>query len=160
MIQLFQGATLLSHFDRSFNSCSSDGTEQGEFLSHAHPEVWGSVSSPGGDNTLIAPTDLDLDDLEETLRPSEGEKRHDGNSTGGASPTSPMTGISPQSPFLTPPPPLPPKPKLGGPLRGPPPRPPSRQLPPLPHSLHLLDVPIHMATSRQSLTDKFSVSFV
>ena len=112
----FQSDVFLNHFDRSFHSCSSE-----EFLSRAHPEVWGDVgpSTSAGDSTLVWPQDFYLYYLEETLR----------------------------SNYLTPPN-LPPKPKVGAAMRGPPPRPPTKQLASL---SHLIEAPI---------MDKFSVSFV
>lgn len=123
-------------------------TPAGEYFSLAHPEVWGGLPSPplppptsSANNTLVAgdlEPDLDLDDFEDTLR---GDGVGDGCDLPPASPlASPLAmeaaTVPPRMPLTAlplSPPPLPPKPKVGG-VRGPPPRPPSRQL-------HLLNPP-------------------
>lgn len=167
------------------------GGPGGEYFSLAHPEVWGGLPSPplpppatSANTTLVADLggdlggDLDLDDFEDTLRgdadpsdlppsppmpqPTEG---------GAVPPRIPLTAL-PLSP-----PPLPPKPKVGG-VRGPPPRPPSRHLlnppppsfpPPPPSSSNSEDEgglcappdqlpplpPLHLGRH-----DKFNISFV
>ncbi|XP_071545039.1 uncharacterized protein [Panulirus ornatus] len=180
---------LLAHLECSF----SDGVvipthqEAEDYFSMAHPEVWGGIPSSTGSHsanaTLLAP-DLDLDDFEDTLRGDESLCQvplPDTSSTSlhvdppDFSPPPPISmenssvsAVSRMALTALPlsPPPLPPKPKLGG-IRGPPPRPPSRQLhllnPPTftstsdDDALHSSDPPIHITRQNH---DKFNISFV
>ena len=199
----------------------------------AHPEIWGSLDEVGSplETTLLAPPDLHIDDLDQTLKLNESlspklvcssssssllpnssnnygtttttstnnnvdlpaippaqplsnpSSRYESNSLAGLdirSSTSPVhtlelsssisTSLIPprnthvfSTPFVTPPPPLPPKPKLGV-SRGPPPRPPSRQLAVNYSStsdddtLHIID-PSAVHLSRKC-HDSFNISFV
>ncbi|KAG7153808.1 Regulator of G-protein signaling loco-like, partial [Homarus americanus] len=153
---------LLAHLECSF----SDGVvipthqEAEDYFSMAHPEVWGGIPSSTGPHsanaTLLAP-DLDLDDFDDTLRGEESLCQVPLPDTSSTSLHVDPPDFSPPPPIpmensavpavsrmaLTSlplsPPPLPPKPKLGG-IRGPPPRPPSRQL-------HLLNPPTFTSTS-------------
>ncbi|KAK8748094.1 hypothetical protein OTU49_016311 [Cherax quadricarinatus] len=181
---------LLAHLECSF----SDGVvipthqEAEDYFSMAHPEVWGGIPSSTGPHsanaTLLAP-DLDLDDFEDTLRgdeslcqvplPDTAPPSLHVDPTDFSLPPPPIPMENSSVPAVSrmaltalplSPPPLPPKPKLGG-IRGPPPRPPSRQLhllnPPTftstsdDDALHSSEPPIHI--TRQS-HDKFNISFV
>lgn len=154
---------LLAQLECSFSDGGVIPThrEADDYFSIAHPEVWGGIPTSGtsgphsANATLMAP-DLDLDDFDDTLVAGE-------DSLGKVvpmpdAPSCPALHMDP--PNFSPPPPLPPKPKLGG-TRGPPPRPPSRQLhpfnPPTFSSTsdddglhHSSDPPIHLG--RQSIS--------
>ncbi|KAK3876061.1 hypothetical protein Pcinc_019116 [Petrolisthes cinctipes] len=176
---------LLAHLECSFSDGAVLPTHQQaeEYFSMAHPEVWGGLpSSPSGQHsanaTLMAP-DLDLD-FDETLRGDDSMCKVPLPETSSTSlhvdtpdfsppPPIPLESapVPPRMPLTAlplSPPPLPPKPKVGG-VRGPPPRPPSRQL-------HLLNPPPFVSTSdddalhsdpihiSRQTHDKFNISFV
>ena len=155
------------------------GDDYGEFISledfnlgeenkenvEAPPGGGGAPSGPFGgasaNNTLIGDID-DLDELDDTLCAGADEAALEAALDAQAAvPHMPFhtplpahaPAHAPSSPFLSPPP-LPPKPKLGG-SRGPPPRPPSRQLNLLPPNPFTSEEELRAANA-----DKFNISFV
>lgn len=163
--------------------------EAEDYFSCAHPEVWGDLplsvgpTAPLSANaTLLAPPE-EIDDLDDTILDSEALSQvalegdviqlqqpnivepHTSSNVRAANVGGPPLQALIMSPA---PPPLPPKPKLGGACaRGPPPRPPSRQLHLITHTNNFSsnsdDEHVqseHMHIARQQTHDKFNISFV